>query len=61
MSLHHCVDESAVIRDGHKPFARTIGDALTQLATRSPEDAWKRDELEKLRRGKERNRFGKAA
>ena len=48
-ALHHCVDDVAVIRDGHKPFSRTIGDALSQLACRSIEDAYLRDTLEDMR------------
>lgn len=48
-TLHTCVDSSAVIRPGHKPFKRTIGDALSELACRSEGDAWLRDTLEQLR------------
>lgn len=56
--LHICVADNAIHRDGHKPFSRTIGDALSQLASRSTEDAFKRDELEQLRKGRKRNYRG---
>lgn len=48
-ALHNCVDQQAVIRPGHQPFKRTIGDALSQLACRSEDDAWVRDSLEQMR------------
>lgn len=54
-ALHHCVNEHAVIREGHKPFSRTIGDALSELACRSVEDAFTRDSLEDMRLDRKRN------
>ena len=55
MGLRQPVAENAIHRPGHQPFSHTIEDMLNDLAKRSLRDAWRRDDLEKLRSGSKRN------
>lgn len=47
--------QDAIIRDGHKSFSRTIGDALDESARLDVEHAWLRDMLEDMATGRRRN------
>lgn len=49
MPLRQPVAENAIHRAGHQPFKHTIGEVLSQLASRSTKDAWVRHDLEQMR------------